>query len=99
LAEGDVSDAFSEFVFNPETELNTVSEPIRDEDISTKGGCWLFKVPDSGVREISDEDRDVLIEQAMQDWLESLFEDPENIVFSFLDDEMREFAIKKFSES
>jgi hypothetical protein len=35
----------------------------------------------------------------MQDWLESLFEDPDNIVFSFLDDEMREFAIKKFSES
>jgi parvulin-like peptidyl-prolyl isomerase len=99
LAEGEVSDAFSEFVFNPETELNTVSEPIRDEDISTKGGCWLFEVLDSGVREISDEDRDVLIEQAMQDWLGSLLEDPENIVLSYLNDEMREFAMSKFSES
>lgn len=99
LAEGDVSDAFSEFVFNPETGLNMVSAPVRDEDISTEGGCWLFKVPDSGVREISDEDRDVLIEQAMQDWLESLLEDPENIVFNYLDEEMREFAIGKFSES
>jgi len=99
LAEGDASDAFSEFVFNPETELNTVSELIRDEDISTEGGYWLFKVLDSGVREISDEDRDVLIEQAMQDWLESLLEDPENIVLSYLNDEMREFAISKFSES
>ncbi len=99
LVEGDVSDAFSEFVFNPETELNTVSEPVRDEDISTERGCWLFKVPDSGVREISDEDRDVLIEQAMQDWLGSLLKDPENIVFNYLDEEMREFAINKFSES
>lgn len=99
LAEGDVSDAFSEFAFNPETELNTVSEPIRDEDISTKGGCWLFKVLDSGVREISDEDRDILIEQAMQDWLESLLEDPENIVLSYLNEELREFAYSKFSES
>lgn len=99
LVEGDASGVFSEFVFNPETELNVASIPIRDEDISTEGGCWLFKVLDSGVREISDEDRDVLIEQVMQEWLESLLEDPENTVVSYLDDEMREFAVSKFSES
>ncbi len=76
-----------------------VSAPIRDENISTEGGYWLFKIPDGGIREISDEDRDLMIEKAMQEWLESLFDDPENTVVSYLDDEMREFAINKFSES
>ncbi len=99
LAEGDASDVFDEFVFNSETELNMVSAPIRDENISTEGGYWLFKIPDGGIREISDEDRDLMIEKAMQEWLESLFDDPENTVVSYLDDEMREFAINKFSES
>jgi hypothetical protein len=99
LAAGDVSEAFSDFVFNTETELGIFSEPIRDEDISTEGGYWLFKIPDSGIREISDEDRDLLIQQAIQGWLELLLENPENIVVSYLDDEMREFAISKFSES
>ena len=96
LAEGDISDAFNDFVFNPETELNTYSEPIIDEDITTKGGYWLFKVPDIGIRDISSDDRDFLIEQSMQDWLEIVYEDPENIVNNYLDDEMREFVVSKF---
>jgi parvulin-like peptidyl-prolyl isomerase len=98
LTEGDVSEAFSEFVFNSETELGIYGEPIRDEGINTEGGYWLFKIPDSDIREISDEDRDILIEQAIQDWLGSLLENPENIVTNYLDDKMREFAISKFSE-
>ncbi|MFH1662659.1 MAG: peptidylprolyl isomerase [Chloroflexota bacterium] len=97
LAEGDVSGVFDEFVFNPETEQNVVSGPIRDENVSTEGGCWLFKIPDGGIREISDEDRGLLIEHSMQEWFEAIFDDPENIVISYLDDEMREFAVSKFS--
>jgi hypothetical protein len=96
LADGNMSDAFNDFVFNPETELNTYSEPILDEDITTKGGYWLFKVPDIGIREISNDDRDFLIEQSMEDWLETVYEDPENIINNYLDDEMREFAVSKF---
>lgn len=99
LVEDDISDTFSEFIFNSGIELNTLSEPIRDEGISTKGGCWLSEVLDSEIRQISDEDRNTLIEQAMQDWVESLIEDPENIIISYLDDEMREFAVSKFSGS
>jgi len=97
ITKGDVSDTIGGFVFNLETELNSISTPIPDEGVSTEGGYWLFKIPEEGVREISEEDRDLLIEQAMQDWLDSLFEDPENIVNSYLDDEMREFAIDRFS--
>jgi len=97
IVEGDVSGAFSEFAFNPETGLNSISTPIRDEDISTKGGFWLFKVPEGGVRDISKEDRDLLIEQAMQKWLESLWNDAKNIIESYLNNEMRGFAISKLS--
>ncbi|UCE98131.1 MAG: peptidylprolyl isomerase [Dehalococcoidia bacterium] len=97
LTEGSVSDAFDEFVFNTETEINKISEPIRDETMDTKGGYWLFKIPDSDFREISEEDRDLLIEQAMQEWLDLIVADPENIVISYLDEEMKEFAISKFS--
>lgn len=97
LAKGDASDVFDEFVFNSETELNMVSGSIRDDNMTTEGGCWLFKIPDGGIREISEEDRDLMIEKAMEEWLESFIDDPENTVVSYLDDELREFAVNKFS--
>ena len=98
VAPGDMVQAFDDFVFSPETELNTTSEPIRDESEITEGGYWLFKVLESGTREISEEDRDVLVAQVMNDWLESIWDDPENSIISYLDDEMRTFAISKFVE-
>lgn len=98
VAPGDMGQAFDDFVFNPETELNTTSEPIRDESEITKGGYWLFKVLESDTREISEEDRDVLVAQVESDWLVSLWDDPENSIISYLDDEMRTFAISKFIE-
>lgn len=56
-----------------------------------------MKIPDGGVREISDDDRDLIIEKAMQEWLDSILEDPENILIIYLDEEMREFAISRFT--
>jgi hypothetical protein len=97
LAEGSMTDAFDEFVFNPEVELNEISEPIRDEMKNTEGGYWLFKIPDSDFKELSEEDRDLLVEKTMQEWLDSIVNDLENTVVSYLDEEMREFAISRFS--
>jgi len=97
LAAGGASDVFDEFVFDSETELNVISGPIRDESISTAGGYWLLRIPDGGVREISDDDRDLIIEKAMQEWLDSILEDPENILIIYLDEGMREFAISRFT--
>ncbi|UCG54072.1 MAG: peptidylprolyl isomerase [Dehalococcoidia bacterium] len=97
LAEGSMTDAFDEFVFNLEIEINEISEPIREEMMDTEGGYWLFKIPDSDFREISEEDRDLLVEKAMQEWLDLIINDPENIVVNYLDEEMREFAISRFS--
>ena len=99
LTPGGMSQSFDDFVFNPEVELNTTSEPILDESTTTQGGYWLFRVDDSDNREISDEDRDLLVDQAQNDWLTSLLDDPENDIASYLDEEMREFAVDKVLEA
>ncbi len=97
IAEGDMTQAFEEFVFDPETEVNIISEPIYDETPTTRGGYWLFEVLDDDIREISEENRDLLVADALDDWLLSLWDDPENTIVSYLDEEMRAFVINKVS--
>jgi parvulin-like peptidyl-prolyl isomerase len=87
-----VSSAFSEFAFS--AELNVLSQPIRDEAVSTKGGYWLLKVV--GIddnRQITDEDRTLLKADALNKWGKALFDDPKNKVKSYLDDEKKGWAI------
>jgi parvulin-like peptidyl-prolyl isomerase len=98
LSPGSMGEAFEEFVFDPETALNTISEPIRDEATGTTGGYWLFKVLGSEQRELSEEDRSSLASQALNDWRSSLLTAPENTVTSYLDDEMKDFATSKVLE-
>ena len=91
--------ASSEFIFNPEVELETLSEPIRDEDVWTEGGYWLVKVIDIDDREIEDEDRDLLKAKALNEWISALWDNPENeIDDSYLDDEKKGWAIWKAME-
>jgi parvulin-like peptidyl-prolyl isomerase len=95
LTPGDVSPAFDEFVFNPELKLEMLSEPLRDEDIVTKGGYWLIKVVDKDEdRPIDDNDRDLLTAKVLDEWVSSLWDEPENeIDDSYLDDEKKAWAI------
>ena len=97
LIPGDVSPAFDEFVFNPELELGMLSQPIRDETVATKGGYWLVKVVDKDDnRQIEDDDRDLLKAKALDEWVSSLWDDPENEVDdSYLDDEKKAWAIEQ----
>ena len=97
LAEGDLV-LLDEFVFSPETELNTASQPIRDETRITTGGYWLTIVTDTGYREISEEDRERLVSQLLEEWLFQIREDPENVVLSYIDEVKRQFAIDKVLE-
>ncbi len=95
LTPNTMSQAFDGFAFNPETELNVVSSPIRDETITTKGGYWLFEVLETGTQEISDDNRNLLIDQALNNWWSALLDDPKNNIVSYLDESLREFAIKE----
>ena len=91
-----MSPAFSEFVFDPEVELETISEPIRDDTVATTGGYWLLKVVDmDDNRQIADEDRDWLKTDALSEWVSSLWDDPENKIENYLDDDKMAWAIAK----
>ena len=84
---------FYEFVFGEDAEIGVISQPMLDKGQVTPGGYWLVMV--NGVeadREYDDEDRDTLVNQAMEDWRNNLFDSPENNVIIYLDDEMREFV-------
>ena len=94
LSPGTMTLAFDEFVFDPEVELETLSSPIRDVATNTDGGYWLIKVIEADDnRQIDDENRDMLKNDALNKWVEGLMEDPENKVVSYLDDEKTQWAI------
>jgi parvulin-like peptidyl-prolyl isomerase len=98
IVEGDISPALDEYVFNAETAINTVSQPIQDEAKMTSGGYWLFKVLESDYREVSDEDRERLVSQMLEEWLLEIWENPENIIVSYINETKRQFAINKVLE-
>jgi hypothetical protein len=89
-----ISSVFNEFVFDPEVELGSLSQPIRDEEVSTTGGYWLIEVVDiDDNRQIDEESRDLLKGDALNSWVAALWEDPDNNIVSYLDDEKRQWAI------
>ena len=101
LIPGMMSPVVDEFAFDPELELDTISEPVRDETITTKGGYWLVKiVAEDKNRRMEDEDRDFLKAKALDEWVASLWDDPENEVDdSYLDNEKKAWAIEQAMRS
>ena len=98
-APGTMSPAFDEFAFNYEVELETVSEPIRDDTVVTTGGYWLIKLLDTDDnRKIEDDDRNLLKAKALDEWVTSLWDEPENKIESYLDEDKMSWAISKAIE-
>ena len=97
LTEGMMGSDFDEFVFNPEVELNTLSEPISDEMAWTQGGYWLIKVLDrDDNREVEESDRSWLKTKALNEWVSSLWDNPNNEVDdSYLDEEKKAWALER----
>jgi parvulin-like peptidyl-prolyl isomerase len=85
--------AFTEFLFD--SDLNTVSEPIRYDELSTKGGYWLIEVVGKDdTRQLDDSHKYLLKVKALEDWIESLWNDPENKIESYLDNNKKSWAIE-----
>jgi parvulin-like peptidyl-prolyl isomerase len=83
--------ALQDFAFN--AELGELSQPIRDDTVSTRGGYWLIRVTEvDSNRQITDDDRALLKADALNKWVESLFDDPANSVKSYLDEERKQWA-------
>ncbi|MFC1903789.1 peptidylprolyl isomerase [Chloroflexota bacterium] len=97
LSPGFMTPAVDEYVFNPERDPETISEPIRDEYVITKGGYWLIKVVDRDEdRPLGDDDKDLLKAKALDEWAASLWENPEHeIDDSYLDAEKKVWAVEQ----
>jgi len=97
LTPGMVSPGFDDFVFSHIVGVGELSDPVHDETIMTTGGYWLVKILDiDDDKKIEEEDRDMLKAKALNEWVASLWDDPENEVDdSELTDERKEWAIQK----
>ena len=94
LASSEINPVYQDFVLS--VEPGTLSEPIKDEAVTTKGGYWLVEVLDEDDnRQVEDSDRDFFKQKALDEWVSSLWDNPENEVESYLDDEKKAWAIDK----
>jgi parvulin-like peptidyl-prolyl isomerase len=94
VSKGDMISAFDDFAFDPELELGTLSQPIKDDTVTTEGGYWLIKVADAAAdRPLDEADRDTLKNDALSQWLKELPDNPDNTVENFLDAEKTNWAI------
>jgi parvulin-like peptidyl-prolyl isomerase len=94
VSKGDMSSAFDDFAFDPELELGSLSQPIKDDTVTTTGGYWLIKVADaSDDRPLDDADRNTLKNDALNQWTAGLADKPENTVENYLTDETTNWAI------
>jgi hypothetical protein len=91
-----MSAAFDQYVFAADMQLNAISDPIRDDTVTTKGGYWLVKVVsvESG-KDITTEDRDQLKTLALKKWSDALLADPSNKIVNHLDDDKKSWALGK----
>jgi parvulin-like peptidyl-prolyl isomerase len=93
-AKGLFGEAFDEFVFDPELELGSLSQPIKDDTVVTTGGYWLIKVAEAASdRPLDEADRNTLKRSALSQWVEGLPDDPGNTVESYLDEEKTDWAV------
>ena len=94
LTPEEVASLLEDFIFN--SEPGTLSEPIRDDGLQTEGGYWLVTVVDrDDNRKIEDGERDFLKRKALDEWVSSLWDNPENEVEDYLDSEKIAWARDK----
>jgi hypothetical protein len=68
-----VSTDFDEYVYSDNISLGVWSEPVLENTLWTQGGYWLVEVVDrEDDRELSEEDRNMLIGNKYDEWLEGL---------------------------
>ena len=89
-----VAAILEDFIFN--SEPGEISEPIRDDGVKTVGGYWLVKVDgEDDNRQIDDIDRNWMKLKALDGWIASLWDNPENQIEDYLDSEGMLWAMNK----
>ncbi len=96
VSPGMMSPLVDEYVYNPDTEIGVISEPIRDETIITKGGYWLIEVLEEDTnRRIDTAYRNYLKEKTLDEWVASVVDDEDNEIVNYLDAEKKSWAIEQ----
>ncbi len=97
ITPGAVTPTFDGYIFDPEVELDIVSEVIKDEDGITKGGFWLLEVADrDDSRQIEESDRELFRAKLLDEWVNLLFDDPENeIDHGYLTEEKKVWVVRE----
>jgi len=96
VSPGEMNPLVDVYAFDPETEPGMISEPLRDETITTKGGYWLIKVLGEDTnRRINAEYRDYLKSKALDEWVNSLIDNKDNEIVNYLDAEKKSWAIEQ----
>lgn len=94
LGPDDIEPVLEDFILN--SEVGTLSEPVRDDTAATTGGYWLVKVvAEEESRQISDDDREFLKAGVLDDWINSLWDDPNNKFESYLSSAQKAWALDK----
>lgn len=98
IVTNDVTATFEDFLSN--SAPGEISQPIRDDGVRTGGGYWLVKaVEKDDNRKIEDSERDLLKAKALDEWVTSLWDNPDNEVENYLDNEKMKWAIDKAGKS
>ncbi len=67
LKEGDMTAAFEKVALD--LPLDQVSEPVKDEEVTTKGGYWIVRILEKGEQELSEQSRETLANEDLVEWL------------------------------
>ncbi|MGD9116695.1 MAG: peptidylprolyl isomerase [Dehalococcoidia bacterium] len=91
---GTTTTAFDDYVFAEDVELEVVSQPIKDDESKVDGGYWVIEISEVSInRQIEEESRDLLKEEVMNQWIDSLVADENNVIVNYLDDEKKQWAV------
>ena len=67
---------------------------IRDDAAETIGGYWLIKLLSIDEdREIDEDDRGLLKYKLLNEWVDGLWDNPDNKLENYLDDELKAWAV------
>ena len=96
FSQGMAAPPIDEYAYNPDTQIGEISEPLRDEDITTKGGYWLIKVLDEDAdRRVDTGYREYLKTKAFDEWTATLVNSKDNEIVNYIDPEKKAWAIEQ----
>lgn len=98
--EGRMSKAIDEVLFPEDEEkpleIGLVSDPIRDEIYSTRGGSWLLMVTGiDGAKPIEVDHRNALSAEQLNNWFDKVWEDNYDQLQTLLSDAQKWYAVEK----